>query len=166
MADASEPRLIANRLTVQWGDCDPAGIVFYPRFFEWMDRASHLLEREMGITRAEMLPPGTTGFPLLTARAEFLAPAMMDDVLEVRARVARIGHTSLALSLELVRVGPGPEAVLARGYEDRVYAQREPGGKIRPRPLTDEMRAVLRSFMAPSEPDSAPARAAGPGGAG
>ena len=127
---------IVSRLTVQWGDCDPAGIVFYPRFFEWMDRISHLLERELGVTREDMLPPGTAGFPLLHSEADFLAPAMMDDVLEVRGRVARIGRTSFALRHEILRVSPGPETLLARGREERVYVHREPGGKLHPRPLT------------------------------
>ena len=26
------------KVTVQWGDCDPYGIVFYPNFYKWMDR--------------------------------------------------------------------------------------------------------------------------------
>jgi 4-hydroxybenzoyl-CoA thioesterase len=160
-------RYIAVQLTVQWGDCDPAGIVFYPRFFAWMDRVSHALERELGITRDEMLPPGTAGFPLLSAQAEFLAPALMDDVLEIRGRVSRIGRTSLALSHEIVRVSPEPEILLARGREERVFVERAPGGKLTPRPLTGEMREILgRYATAPSAPDSKPATAAGRRGGG
>ena len=167
MTEQRTGRYIAVRLTVQWGDCDPAGIVFYPRFFEWMDRVSHALERELGITRDEMLPPGTAGFPLLSAQAEFLAPALMDDVLEVRGRVTRIGHTSLALSHEIVRVSPGSETLLARGREDRVYVQRAPGGKLKPRPLSDEMRDVLGRYVTvPSGPGSTPERAADRRGGG
>ena len=60
------------RVEVTWGDCDPAGIVFYPRYFAWMDQASHLMAREMGVAREAMLPPtGDVGFPIVGARAQF-----------------------------------------------------------------------------------------------
>ena len=75
----------SRSLRIEWGDCDPAGIVFYPRFFAWMDLASHVLAREMGIPREAMLPPGgDCGFPIVGATAQFLSSAKMDDQLEVR----------------------------------------------------------------------------------
>ena len=41
--------------TVEWGDCDPAGIVFNPRCFEWFDAASAaLFSRALGMTKAEV----------------------------------------------------------------------------------------------------------------
>ena len=55
-----ERHYLAVRVQVGWGDCDPAGIVFYPRFYAWMDTVSHVLAREMGIPRESMIPPGRT----------------------------------------------------------------------------------------------------------
>ena len=34
------PKTTQYSVTVQFGDCDPAGIVFYPNFQRWMDEAS------------------------------------------------------------------------------------------------------------------------------
>src|SRR5919198_1991353 len=87
---------LSVRVQVGWGDCDPAGIVFYPRFYAWMDTVSHVLAREMGIARESMTPPGSPllGFPVVATQAQYLSPARMDDVLEVRTRVAHIGRTS------------------------------------------------------------------------
>ena len=34
-------KTIIFRVDVQFGDCDPAGIVFFPKFSRWMDAASH-----------------------------------------------------------------------------------------------------------------------------
>src|SRR4051794_28189504 len=112
--DDPEPRYVAVRTCVRWGDCDPAGIAFYPRFFEWMDQASHVLARAMGVTRDDVLPPSLLGFPLVSARADFLAPARLDDQIEVRAWVTEVGRTSLGLRHEVVRLGDD-ELLLARG---------------------------------------------------
>ena len=140
-------RYIAVRIRVRWGECDPAGIAFYPRFFDWMDTAAHALAREMGISREDMLPPKLLGLPLVSARAEFLAPAQMDDDLEVRAWVTRVGRTSLGLRHEIVRMDEGRQQVLARGREERVHVCRDAMGTMRPRELTSEMRAVLARYL-------------------
>jgi 4-hydroxybenzoyl-CoA thioesterase len=140
-------RYIAVRIRVRWGECDPAGIAFYPRFFEWMDTAAHTLRRELGISREDMLPPASLGLPLVSARAEFLASAFMEDNLEIRSWVTRVGRTSLGLHHEIVRVGEDGEQLLARGREERVLVSRDATGAMRPRELTPEMRAVLARYL-------------------
>jgi len=140
------------RVQVGWGDCDPAGIVFYPRFYAWMDMVSHVLAREMGIPREAMIPPGTQmlGFPVVGTQAQFLQPARMDDLLEVRTWVARVGRSSLSLRHEIVRLNPdGSEDLVARGREDRVFIGRDRHGALKSRELTPPMRAALERFRDP-----------------
>jgi 4-hydroxybenzoyl-CoA thioesterase len=140
---------VSVRVQVAWGDCDPAGIVFYPRFYAWMDMGSHVLARAMGIAREQTLPPhpDLLGFPVVGTQAEFLAPARIDDVLEVRTRVARVGRSSLSLSHEVLRVEPsGAEELLARGREDRVFIGRDERGQMRSREITPHMREVLERY--------------------
>jgi 4-hydroxybenzoyl-CoA thioesterase len=150
--DGSRP-YVAVRTLVRWGDCDPAGIAFYPRFFEWMDQVSHRLAREMGVSARDMLPPLSYGFPLIKADAQFLAPAYLDDQLEVRTTVSQIGKTSLTLRHEIVRLPTDGqvEVLLARGSESRVYIRRVDDGSMRPQELTAAMRAVLERYLEPSE---------------
>jgi 4-hydroxybenzoyl-CoA thioesterase len=141
---------LAVRVQVAWGDCDPAGIVFYPRFYAWMDSVSHVLAREMGIAREAMLPPRAdlVGFPIVRAEAQFLAPARLDDTLEVRARVARIGRTSLGLRHEIVRIeADGSSTAVAYGQEERVFVGNTDQG-LQPRELSPAMRTVLARFSA------------------
>jgi 4-hydroxybenzoyl-CoA thioesterase len=151
VASDAEPDYVAVRVQVSWGDCDPAGIVFYPRFYAWMDRASHVLARLMGVARQAMLPPSPDllGFPIVAAQAQFLAPARMDDTLEVRARVCRIGRTSFSLNHEIVRLEPGGACTpIARGREDRVFVANTVDG-LKSRELTPHMREVLGRLYAP-----------------
>jgi 4-hydroxybenzoyl-CoA thioesterase len=145
---ASDANFLTVRVQVSWGDCDPAGIVFYPRFYAWMDNVSHVLAREMGIPREAMIPPGAEllGFPVVGTQAQYIAPARIDDLLEVRTRVAHIGRTSLSLRHEIVRIeADGAETLLVRGREDRVFISHGSAG-LRPRELTPPMRQVLARF--------------------
>jgi 4-hydroxybenzoyl-CoA thioesterase len=147
---------LSVRVDVGWGDCDPAGIVFYPRFYAWMDLTSHVLVRAMGIPREAMIAPNPNliGFPVVGTQAQFLAPARMDDHIEVRTWVARIGRSSLSLRHEISRLDASgePETVLVRGREDRVFVSIDHERGMRPREITPEMRDNLSRYADPAEP--------------
>ncbi|MCA1646275.1 MAG: acyl-CoA thioesterase [Chloroflexi bacterium] len=149
---ASEVNYLSVRVQVGWGDCDSAGIVFYPRFSAWMDTVSHVLAREMGIPRESMIPPSVelVGFPVVRTEADYIAPARMDDILEVRTWVARIGRSSLSLRHEIVRIEvDAAETLIARGREERVFVVHGPDG-LRPRELTPRMRQAMARFADPA----------------
>ena len=154
MAADAERGYLAVRVQVGWGDCDPAGIVFYPHFYAWMDMVSHVLARQMGIPRESMIPPGPDmlGFPVVGTEAQFLVPARMDDLLEVRTWVSRVGRSSLSLRHEIVRVEADdqPTELIARGREDRVFIGRDERGTMRSRELTESMRAAMARYADPN----------------
>ena len=114
-----------SRRTVEWGDCDPAGIVFYPNYFRWMDAAYHAMCRHRGfdLAAAEADIEGLAT-PLVEAECSFAAPARPGDQLEIRVAVDRIGTSSLALAYRFGR----DEAVIAQGRESRVFVQIGPAG--------------------------------------
>ena len=69
-----------RRFTIEWGHCDPAGIVFNSRFFEFFDWGTWILfEAALGVKPSELAAAfGIAGLPLVDAGARFLAPARFD----------------------------------------------------------------------------------------
>ena len=65
-----------RQLTIEWGQCDPAGIVFNSRFFEIFDTATwQMFEAALGVKPHEIAAAfGIVGFPLVDARANFIRP--------------------------------------------------------------------------------------------
>src|ERR1700751_2449412 len=70
-----------RRVRIEWGDCDPAGIIFYPRYFEIFDASTAMLfERALGMTKLQMFKNlEFSGFPLVRPRARFLKPTRFGD---------------------------------------------------------------------------------------
>src|ERR1700680_3714530 len=66
---------------IEWGDCDPAGIVFYPRYFAMFDHSTTLLiERVVGMSKHQLYEAyGIAGYPTVETRARFLAPSAFGD---------------------------------------------------------------------------------------
>ncbi|MDR5835597.1 thioesterase family protein [Caballeronia sp. LZ034LL] len=73
------------RVEVQFGDCDPAGIVFFPNFSRWMDAASHDYFMQCGLPPWRNLDalPGCVGTPLLEIHSRFHASATYGETLAI-----------------------------------------------------------------------------------
>src|SRR5213595_1945963 len=78
-----------HRVTVQFGDCDPAGIVFYPNFQRWIDAASLSFFMQCGVPpwRELVKTRGIIGTPLLEIHTRFLKPATYGETIEIHTTV-------------------------------------------------------------------------------
>jgi 4-hydroxybenzoyl-CoA thioesterase len=131
-----------RKLIVEWGHCDPAGIVFNPRFFEYFDWSTSLLVREaLGVEKAEMRAAyGVAGIPLVDTRATFHRPARYGDVIEIASTVTAVGRSSFEIEHKLFN--KGELAVEAR--EKRVWVVEEADGRLKSRPMPEEVALKLR----------------------
>ncbi len=111
-----------RRLTIEWGHCDPAGIVFNPRFFEFFDTNSWMLfETALGVRQQELASTyGIIGIALVDARANFLKPAKFGDTIEIASRVSEFRRSSFDVEH---RLSIGGE-IAVDGGETRVWAVR------------------------------------------
>jgi len=136
------PASFTRKLTVEWGHCDPAGIVFNPRFFEYFDWSTSLLVREaLGVEKAEMRAAyGVAGIPLVDTRATFHRPARYGDVIEIASTVTAVGRSSFEIEHKLFN--KGELAVEAR--EKRVWVVEEADGRLKSRPMPEEVALKLR----------------------
>ena len=130
---------LRRQLTIEWGHCDPAGIVFNPRFFEFFDASSWLLfEAALGV-KAEKLPAvyGIFGIALVDARANFLTPVKFGDAIEIASRVSEFRRTSFDVEHHLSANG----TLAVEASESRVWAVRDPGNpeKIKTAPIPAEV---------------------------
>jgi 4-hydroxybenzoyl-CoA thioesterase len=114
---------------VQWGDCDPAGIVFYPRYFEWFDASTILLfEKATGLKKIEMLEKyAGAGLALLEARASFKAASHYGEDLEIETQVTEFRRSSFFVQHKVAKAG----IVALEGFETRLWTVRDPADKTR-----------------------------------
>ncbi len=86
--------------------CDPAGIVFYPRYFEMLNACvESWFEQKLHCSFAAMHSELKKGVPAVTVSAEFLSPSFLGDVLDFEMSVDRIGRTSLDLTVSIMCEG-------------------------------------------------------------
>jgi 4-hydroxybenzoyl-CoA thioesterase len=115
--------IFRRQLTIEWGHCDPAGIVFNSRFFEFFDTSSWLLfEAALGVApQALSATYGIVGIALVDARATFLKPVKFGDVIEISSRVSEFRRSSFDVEHRLSMAG----MLAVEGAESRVWAERD-----------------------------------------
>jgi 4-hydroxybenzoyl-CoA thioesterase len=109
---------------VEWGDCDPAGIIFYVRYFDFFDVSTTvLLERALGMKKIEYLKAyNFLGHPLAETRAKFRLPTRFGDEVSIETTIVHIGRSSFKLEHRLINQG----ALAVEGTETRVWVVRDP----------------------------------------
>jgi 4-hydroxybenzoyl-CoA thioesterase len=137
---ASGNELVANlihrrQFTIEWGDCDPAGIVFNSNFFVFFDSSTwDMFEKVLGVNRADI---GKTydmvGFPLVDVSGRFLKPAKFGELVEVESEVSEFRRSSFDVRHKLTVRGE----MAAEGTETRVWAGVDPAnpGRIKAKPI-------------------------------
>lgn len=131
-------------VTVQWGDCDPARIVFYPQYFRWFDGGTTELFAAVGLPLPELYAEyDILGIPILDAGAKFMRPSRFRDVITIVSGIESWGRSSFRLRHEVLNGGE----TAAVGHEVRAWVAEDAGrpGGIRALPVPGPVRARFES---------------------
>jgi 4-hydroxybenzoyl-CoA thioesterase len=128
---------------IEWGDCDPAGIIFYARYFDIFDVSTTvMLERALGMKKIEYLKAyNFLGHPLVETRAKFRLPTRFGDEVTIETALVACGRSSFKIEHRLSHAG----ALAVEGSETRVWVVRHPDDpkRLRPQPIPAEVVARL-----------------------
>ncbi|OEC34418.1 4-hydroxybenzoyl-CoA thioesterase/acyl-CoA thioester hydrolase [Pseudomonas cuatrocienegasensis] len=126
---------------LQWSECDPAGIIFFPHYARWMVEGVNLMFLAMGIDPNAVTENGMQGgLPSTGFSMQFLAPAKLHDQLVHEIVVSRLGSKSLSFKHRFMRA----EQCLAEAEEVRVWAESDASG-MRAIAVPAPVRALLES---------------------
>ena len=138
------PMLTNTRNTrIQWCDCDPAGIIFYPRYFEMFDTSTTtLIERALGMSKFDYLKAyGFAGHPVVETRARFRAPTRFGDEVTIETALVGCGRSSFKIEHRIVKAG----TLAVEGFETRVWVGRRADDptRMKSQPMPPEILARL-----------------------
>jgi len=126
---------VCSVIRVRYAETDQMGVAYHGGYFAWFEVGRTDWLRDRGMTYRELEGNGLR-LPVIEVQARFLRPALYDDLLEVRTRVAAATGARVSFAYE-VRRGSAPP--LATGMT--AHAAVDLAG--RPRRLPKELRARL-----------------------
>lgn len=127
-----------QNLRVRYEETDTMGVVYYGKFFVWMEVGRVSLLRDLGFGYKEWVKHDLE-FPVVQAHADYKASARFDDEVLVKTRIASIGNTSIRFENEILML---PDmTLLATGHTVHVLTNKK-GEKV---PFTAELKERLTS---------------------
>ncbi|MBO0758469.1 MAG: acyl-CoA thioesterase [Bradyrhizobiaceae bacterium] len=134
----------SRALRIEWGDCDPAGIVFYPRYFEMFDTSTTaLFERALGMKKSEFLKAyDAVGYAMVDTRARFRSPTRFGDDVVIETTITELKPSSFSVQHRLMK----DDVVAVEAFETRVWVGRDPDDpdKFKAKPFPSEMMERLK----------------------
>lgn len=129
---------------IEWAHCDPAGIVFNARFFEFFDTSTWtMFESALGVKQQELSRTfDILGIPLVDARATFTVPAKFGDTVEMHSSISEFRRSSFEIHHQIFVDGK----LGVDGTETRVWAVLDPQtGQLKTKPIPDDVMAKFKS---------------------
>ncbi len=138
-AASPSPAFVTQRL-VRFGHCDPAGIVFFPRYYELLNSVVEDWWEHLGLPWSGLIGQRRIGMPTAQLDASFVAPSRLGEPLRFELRVARLGRSSLQLEHQVL----GPDASLRVRFAQRIVATSL--DTHRPIAWPEDLRAAIQGF--------------------
>ena len=134
--------MFVNRRDVQFqcGDCDPANIVYYPRYFAMFDDSTSTLFEVAGFSKKDLVHKyGLVGIPMVDTRSKFYIPSTYGDWITIETKIESIKRSSFEVKHNVYK----GEALAIEGFETRVLVGRDPVNpdKLKSAPFPAEMVA-------------------------
>ncbi|WP_145107273.1 tol-pal system-associated acyl-CoA thioesterase [Cereibacter sediminicola] len=90
-------------LRVYYEDTDLAGIVYYANYLKFIERARSEWVRALGVDQVRLKAESGIVFAVRRLEADYLRPALFDDLLEVETRLVETGGARIVLEQDVLR---------------------------------------------------------------
>ncbi len=141
MSDVQISQPHSFMVRIYWEDTDAAGIVYYANYLRFLERARSDLVRRAGIDQATLLDSEGVVFPVRRCEIDYLVPARLDDEIEVRTSIRKLGGASMDMNQDIHR----SDQTLVRAKVRLACI----GAGGRPRRLPADVRAALSQIERP-----------------
>ena len=138
----AEDALFVHRSVVRFTHTDPAGYVFFPRYFEMLQATvEEWFSRALGVKYSSFILDQRLGLPTVRMECEFLKPSILGEELGLALTLEKIGRTSLTVRFD--GYVAGEHRLSARSV--LVVIDMANG---RPVPIADDLRRRLVAYQA------------------
>lgn len=131
---------------IRFSHCDPAGIVFYPRYIELgVEAVEDWFGQGLGVSFWALHEEHRLGIPAVHLDVNFITPSRHGDLLDFLLSVVHIGTSSMTLDVVVECEGQ-------RRFRERIKVVMVSLDTMRSIPISEPWRLKFSAFMEPERP--------------
>lgn len=132
---------------IAWGDLDPANIVYYPRYYEWIDASGHLFLEAIGLPHETVAHERQIGFSLAETGCRYAKPGRYHQQIRIKTTLEDL--TPKTFTLRHTIHDASDDSLMVNGFEKRICLDLKDPAHIKARNIPDDVYRVLKAAMAP-----------------
>ena len=132
-----------REVSVEWGDSDPFGLIYFPRILEWFNDAEHEFFARAGYPVRQMVEQDRTAFVMGRVNFEFVGPAAYGEQIITRLALKEITNSTLTWDCSAKR--KDDDVPVTAGTATRVYAEIQEDGSLTAKRIPDNIRDLLEA---------------------
>lgn len=129
-----------REVSVEWGDADPFGLVYFPRILEWFNDAEHEFFAKAGFPVTAMIEQDVA-FVMGRINFDFVGPAPYGERIVTRLALDAISNSTITWGCSARR--KRDDVLVTEGQANRVYAAIQPDGSLRAEAIPAPLRTIL-----------------------
>ena len=133
--------------TIMWGDLDSLGIVFYPRYYEWIDASGHHFFDSIGLNLGRLMKQRAIQFGLIETGCRYRSPGRYYDKIQIITELRSLSAKTLELAHRIIRTTDG--TLLVEGFEKRICLDISNPDHFRAVAIPEDIYRILDQIMEP-----------------
>lgn len=111
--------MIQNKIErkIMWGDLDSLGIVFYPKYYDWIDSCSHLFFEKISLDLAELWKERQIVFGLTKTSCDYFSPGRYHQEIIITTHIKKIERKNV--TIKHIITNKSNDRIMVRGFEKR-----------------------------------------------
>ena len=105
--------MYSRELTVNWGESDPFGLVYFPLMLAWFNDTEHELLRVIGYATDKLIKQNRTAFVMGDVHFRFIGPAAYGDKIRTTIQLSKMTKSTLHWDCKAVQMRDGATSVKA-----------------------------------------------------
>ncbi|MCB2191174.1 MAG: acyl-CoA thioesterase [Deltaproteobacteria bacterium] len=130
---------------IMWGDLDSLGIVFYPRFYEWIDASGHLFFEALGFNLGEVWKNRQICFGLVGTSSQYFAPGRYHQQIRIDTSVSEITPKTITMDHQIIDAASGK--LMVQGMEKRICLDVSDPEQFHARDIPDDIHQALEQSI-------------------
>jgi len=130
---------------IMWGDLDALGIVFYPRYYEWIDGCGHLFFETINLSLKSLSEKRQINFGLIETGCRYFKPGRYHQTIQIVTQLDELDRKTILLRHQILLVDDG--SLIVEGHEKRICMDISDPEKIKARDIPKDIYAALENAM-------------------
>jgi YbgC/YbaW family acyl-CoA thioester hydrolase len=136
-----------SRRQIAWGDLDSLGIVFYPRYSEWIDASGHLFFDSLNLNVGKLWKERGIVFALVETRCQYYLPGRYNDWIEIATWSDSLTDKAVGLRHDIYR--SSDRTLMVKGFEKRICVDVSEPATLKAMDIPHDIKGILAEAQSP-----------------